>query len=86
MALLAHLAFEPEELNRMTDQLDRILEHVARLDSLDTSLAAPTASVVADAATPLRDDEPWEGLSRDEALEPAPSTQDGYFKVPRIIE
>lgn len=86
IAHLARLAFGPDELDRFTVQLNSILEHVARLNALDTSQAAPTASVVAGASTPLREDEPWEGLGRDEALEPAPATERGLFKVPRIIE
>jgi aspartyl-tRNA(Asn)/glutamyl-tRNA(Gln) amidotransferase subunit C len=86
IARLSCLAFEPDELNRFTAQLNRILEYVARLEALDTSLAAPTSSVLADRSTPLRDDEPCEGLTREEALEPAPAQEGGLFKVPRIIE
>lgn len=86
VALLARLAFDPEELSRFTSQLNDILAHVARLDELDTSLVEPTATVLADQATPLREDEPWASLSRDEALEAAPAAERGLFKVPRIVE
>jgi len=86
IAYLARLAFEPDELNRFTAQLNRILDHAARLDAVDTSLATPTASVLADQAAPLREDEPWEGLTRDEALEAAPDSERGLFKVPRVVE
>ncbi len=85
VALLARLAFEPDELDRFTAQLNDILAHVARLGDLDTSEAAPTASVVAGQTTPLREDEPWEGLTREEALAPAPAAERGLFKVPRVI-
>lgn len=85
VALLARLAFEPEELERFTAQLNDILAHVARLNDLDTSQAAPTASVVAGQTTPLREDEPWESLSRDEALAAAPAAERGLFKVPRVV-
>ncbi len=85
VALLARLAFEPEELDRFTSQLNDILEHVKRLDDLDTSGAAPTASVVAGETTPLREDEPWDCLTQEEALAPAPAAERGLFKVPRVV-
>jgi len=86
IAHLARLSFEADELNRFTAQLNRILDHVARLDAVDTSLVSPTASVLAEQATPLREDEPREGLTREEALGAAPETERDLFKVPRIVE
>lgn len=86
IAHLARLAFEPDELNRFTAQLNHILEHVARLESLDTSLAPPTATVLAVAETPLREDEPWEPLEREAALESAPAREQGLFRVPKVID
>lgn len=86
IAHLARLAFEPDELNRFTAQLNHILEHVARLEDLDTSLAPPTATVLTVAQTPLREDEPWEPLERESVLDPAPAQEHGLFKVPRVID
>ena len=85
VALLARLAFEPEELLRFTAQLNDILAHVARLNELDTSQVPPTASVLTGESTPLREDEPCPGLSREEALAAAPATENGMFKVPRVV-
>lgn len=85
VALLARLTFEPAELERFTAQLNDILAHVARLDELDISHVAPTASVVTGETTPLREDEPWESLPREEALAVAPAAERGLFKVPRVI-
>ncbi|MEW6032660.1 MAG: Asp-tRNA(Asn)/Glu-tRNA(Gln) amidotransferase subunit GatC [Bacillota bacterium] len=86
IAHLARLAFEPDELDRFTTQLNAILQHVNRLGEVDTALASPTASVSAGRTTPLREDEPWEGLTREEALDSAPAADRGLFKVPRIVD
>jgi aspartyl-tRNA(Asn)/glutamyl-tRNA(Gln) amidotransferase subunit C len=86
VALLARLAFEPDEIERFTSQLNDILGHVARLDDLDTSQVAPTASVVAGLSTPLREDEPWVGLLREEVLAGAPASERGFYRVPRVLE
>jgi len=86
VALLARLAFSPDELDRFTAQLNDILGHVTRLGGLDTSAVEPTATVLSGAATPLREDEVWEGLTREEALASAPATEKGLFKVPRVLE
>lgn len=86
IAHLARLRFEAGELELFTDQLNRILEHVARLDAVDTGLTPPTSSVLTGQETPLREDEPWKGLTQHEALEPAPAAERGLFKVPRIID
>ncbi|MCL6580751.1 MAG: aspartyl/glutamyl-tRNA amidotransferase subunit C, partial [Firmicutes bacterium] len=53
---------------------------------LDTSTAPPTSSVLTVAQTPLRDDEPWRPVRREEVLEAAPSSERGFFKVPKVIE
>jgi len=86
VAYLARLEFGPEELDRFTLQLNDILAHIKRLDELDTSLVEPTAAGLPGQALPLRDDDPWKGLTPEEALGPAPSTERGLFKVPRVIE
>jgi aspartyl-tRNA(Asn)/glutamyl-tRNA(Gln) amidotransferase subunit C len=86
IALLARLAFGPDEIDRFTAQLNDILAHVARLDELDVSQATPTAGVIAGLTTPLREDEVGAVLEREEALAGAPAGERGYFRVPRVIE
>jgi len=86
VALLARLTFEPDEIEHFTSQLNDILGHIARLGDLDTSQVAPTASVVAGLSTPLREDEPWVGLGREEALAGAPVSERGFYRVPRVLE
>lgn len=85
IAHLARLELGAEELARYRQQLSAILDYAARLQSVDTSRIAPTASATLDAA-PLRDDEPAEGLDVDVVLRNAPQREDDQFRVPPVLE
>ena len=84
VAKLARLDLEPAELDRMTAQLDGMLEHFADMDALDLSQVEPMTQPY-----PLhnvfRDDVVVAGLDRDEVLAMAPEAEDGRFRVPPII-
>jgi len=88
VAALAHLELSAEELKRMTQDLDEILAHMDKLRELDTETVEPMAQVLFPGAenSTLREDEPREPLSHEEALANAPLAGAGQFKVPRVIE
>ncbi len=85
VARLARLDLSEEERSRMEAELTQILEHVEKIQSLDLDGVEPTSH-----ALPLRNvmrsDSVGECLSPAEALANAPETEDGRFKVPRILE
>lgn len=85
IALLARLDLTKEEMKRYQQQLSDILDHVARLQSLDTSAIEP-ASVVQPERARLRPDVPRKGLSRPEALANAPDEDASQFRVPPVLE
>ena len=85
VALLARLGLEPGDEEIFADQLSGILGHIDRLSELNTDAIPPTAQVVEIAAT-LRDDQPRECLTQEEALANAPAAVDGMFRVPSIQE
>ena len=82
---LARIELTPEEEQRLAPQLGEVLQYVKKLNELDVSDVEPTAH-----ATPLsnvmREDEPRESLSQEEALRNAPKTANGLFVVPKIVE
>lgn len=84
MARLARLALSPEESERFAGQLSAILEHVEAVRSLDTA-GVPATTHPLDLRNVLRSDEVLASLGRDEVLAGAPDTEDGRFKVPRIL-
>jgi len=85
VALLARLGLEPGDEDFYADQLSGILQHIDRLQQLDTEDIPPTAQVV-EIASRLRDDEPRPSLTQEEALANAPAAVDGFFRVPSIQE
>jgi aspartyl-tRNA(Asn)/glutamyl-tRNA(Gln) amidotransferase subunit C len=82
---LARLEFSPEEEERLTGELNRILEYMEKLNQLDTDHVEPTAHVVPIVGAGREDEvDPFPGPSSLLAL--APQREGGYFKVPRIID
>ena len=85
VATLARLEFSAAEEERLTGELNRILEYMEKLSELDTEHVEPTSHVVP-INNAFRDDAAIRFPFRDDLLASAPQQQDGYFKVPRIIE
>jgi len=85
VARLARLGLTEAEKEMFTVQLSRILEHVRRMEQLDTRDVPPTYHVVA-LQNVLREDKPQPSLERDEVLSQAPDAEAGCFKVPKITE
>ena len=88
VAGLANLTLTDAEIAKLQADLDGILEHMDRLNEVDTSGVEPIAQVLfqsGETAT-LRADVPAAPLSNQAALANAPQPGAGYFKVPQIIE
>jgi aspartyl-tRNA(Asn)/glutamyl-tRNA(Gln) amidotransferase subunit C len=85
IAKLARLELTDEQKARYREQLEAILDHVAKLQELDTTDVPPTASVSV-AQLPLRADESRPSLPKDELLKNAPKQADGQFQIPPVFE
>lgn len=85
VAMLARLGLTPEERERMREQLSSILEHIGRLQELDTEAIPPTAQVIT-LQNVLRDDEVQPSLSVEDVLKNAPQQEDDMFKVNAVLE
>jgi aspartyl-tRNA(Asn)/glutamyl-tRNA(Gln) amidotransferase subunit C len=81
VAKLARLKVTDDEVDRMAEELSKILDHVETMNELDLEGAEPTSHVV-DLTNVLREDVPRPGLPREKALEQAPDAADGGFRVP----
>ena len=84
VAELARLRFSPSEEERITAQLNDILDYIAKLQEVDTTGIEPTSHVL-ELVNAFRQDEAMISLSRDESLSNAPEEASGMFTVPRII-
>ena len=85
IAKLARLELTDEQKVRYREQLEAILDHVAKLQELDTKDVPPTASVSV-GQLPLRADESRPSLPKDELLKNAPKQADGQFQIPPVFE
>lgn len=85
IARLARLELSPEEVERMRQDLTRILDYVATLQRLDTEAVPPTAHIQ-EVTNVFREDQTCPSLPREEALSGAPDRTEAFFRVPRVIE
>ncbi|MEX0748710.1 MAG: Asp-tRNA(Asn)/Glu-tRNA(Gln) amidotransferase subunit GatC [Candidatus Saccharimonadales bacterium] len=86
LGLLARLGIDDELAAELAPQLKEILDYVAQLDSVDTT-DTPTTNQVTGLSDIWRVDEVQPSLlTREQLLQNAPQTQDGYIKVKRVIQ
>ena len=84
VALLARLALSEAEVDRFTQQLGSILEHIEQLKQLDTTGIEPTTHAVP-LDCPLREDVVGESLPAERALAAAPARVGDLFEVPKFV-
>jgi aspartyl-tRNA(Asn)/glutamyl-tRNA(Gln) amidotransferase subunit C len=84
VARLSRLDVTTEEIERMTIQLDGMLEHFADVDALDLAAVEPMTQPYP-LVNVLRADVPLPCLDRDEVLAAAPAAEDGRFRVPPTV-
>ena len=85
IAELARLELPPDRLEAVAGQLSRVLDFVARLESLDLGRDEPEA--MAPAADGLREDRAnGRRLGAELATRGAPAAEHGFFLVPPIVE
>jgi aspartyl-tRNA(Asn)/glutamyl-tRNA(Gln) amidotransferase subunit C len=82
---LSSLRLTPAARARMRGDLERIVEYVRQLESLDTDDVEPTSHVMATPRQPLRADEVRDSCARDEILANAPDAHAGFYRVPRFL-
>jgi aspartyl-tRNA(Asn)/glutamyl-tRNA(Gln) amidotransferase subunit C len=85
VARLARLGLDDEEMDRMADQLNHILEAMEVLKRLDTSAIPPTAQVI-QLRNVMREDVPRPSWPVEEILRNAPRVRDQQFFVPAVFE
>jgi aspartyl-tRNA(Asn)/glutamyl-tRNA(Gln) amidotransferase subunit C len=84
VAALARLSFSEEEKEKLTAQLNEILQYMEQLNTLDTTTVEPLSHVI-ELSNVFRKDELAPGLPREEALKNAPAKTEKFFKVPKVI-
>lgn len=85
IAKLARLKMEPDRLEAMTSELNRILSFVEELQAVPTDNVTPMTSV-----TPMklrqREDAVTDGGNAEAVLKNAPQRQGDFYTVPKVVE
>jgi len=85
VARLARLRLSEEEKKTFAIQLEQILGHMEQLNRLDTSGVEPTSHAIP-VFNAFREDETKPSYPKEDVMEIAPSEEEGFFRVARIIE
>ena len=84
VAKLARLDLEEAKITTYANQLERILDYVSHLESIDTEGVQPTTRAV-EVVNVTRADAVETTEVRQELLNLAPQREGDFFRVPRIL-
>lgn len=85
IADLARLYVSEEEKEKLTLEMEKIISYVDKLNELDTAGVKPMEHVIP-LRNVMREDEVKSSLDRDKLLKCAPSSENGCYKVPQVVE
>ena len=84
VAHLARLELNENEINNHAQQLEKILDYIKQLEKIDTD-NVPCTTRALEVINVFRKDAKNNSDCNEEILGLAPSKEDKYFKVPKII-
>lgn len=85
ISYLSRLAFDKENEEKITRDLENIIKFVDQLDGVDTSDIEPLKSPLEKTAK-TREDKISAQNRKEQFLKNAPDANDDYFLVPRVVE
>ena len=84
VAKLARLELNESEIQQHAEQLEKILDYIKQLEKINTDNIACTTRAI-EVVNVLRKDEKKDYENSEELLDLAPSRENKFFKVPKII-
>jgi len=85
VAQLAKLKLNEEQIDNHAKQIEKILDYINQLEKIDTTNVPCTTRAI-EVINNFRNDEKETYKDRDDILNQAPSREDNFFKVPKIIK
>ena len=85
ISYLSRLAFDKENEEKITKDLENIIKFVDQLESIDTSNVDPLTNPLEKTAK-TRIDEVTAKNRKEQFLKNAPDANENYFLVPRVVE
>ena len=84
VAKLAKLKLDEKEIDNHANQIEKILDYINQLEKIDTT-NVPCTTRALEVINVFRSDTEKKYKDRDDILELAPSKEDDFFKVPKIM-
>ena len=84
VAQLARLELNESEIQQHAEQLEKILDYIKQLEKINTDNIPCTTRAI-EVVNVLRKDEKKDYKNSEELLDLAPSRENKFFKVPKII-
>ena len=84
VAQLARLELNESEIQKHAEQLENILDYIKQLEKIDTENIPCTTRAI-EVVNVFRKDEKKDYKNSEELLNLAPSRENQFFKVPKII-
>ena len=84
VAQLARLELNDNEIQQHAEQLEKILDYIKQLERINTENISCTTRAI-EVVNVLRKDEKKDYENSEELLNLAPSRENKFFKVPKII-
>jgi len=85
IADLSRLHFTESEIDAFAEEFSGIVQAIDEINSMDLNGVEPMSHVL-DLPNVFLEDVPSESLSVKQALENAPSSNETFFKVPKVME
>ena len=85
ISYLSRLKIDAEKEDKIINDLDNIITFVDQLNDADTNNIEPLSNPLEKTAKTRKDDVTAKNLKK-ELLEIAPSSNEDYFLVPRVVE
>tara|TARA_B100000212_G_scaffold336989_1_gene311109 strand:- start:362 stop:655 length:294 start_codon:yes stop_codon:yes gene_type:complete len=85
VAQLARLKLNEEQIDNHVIQIEKILDYINQLEKIDTDKIPCTTRAI-EVTNVLRSDVRGKFTNREDILDQAPSREDDFFKVPKIIK
>tara|TARA_Y100000589_G_scaffold316776_1_gene341956 strand:+ start:2322 stop:2624 length:303 start_codon:yes stop_codon:yes gene_type:complete len=84
VAELARLKLDSDQVRHHAEQIEKILDYINQLEKIDTK-DVPCTTRAIEVINVLREDLNKKFEDKDELLNLAPSREDDFYKVPKII-
>ena len=85
IAEYVRIGLNAEEVERMTVDLNAIIDSLKPITEYDLEGVEPTFHPIGDLCNIMRDDEFRASFAQNTAVENAPHEEDGYFLIPSIL-